>query len=292
MKIGIDLGGTKIEGILLGKTGEEIKRYRVATPSADGYSAIMQAILRMVNHLESIAGMACTVGVGTPGSVAENSQQLRNSNTTCLNNKPFKADLETILKRECRIENDANCFTLSEAIDGAGQNSNVVFGVIIGTGVGGGISVNKSLLTGRHHITGEWGHNVLFQNGAACYCGQQGCVETYLSGPGMIRNYTHHNSQQFNNARHLLECADSGDTKAIAVRSEYYRNFASALAQVINIIDPDIIVLGGGLSNYKPLYTEAVKHLPEYVFTDCFSTPICRNKHGDSSGVRGAAWLW
>ena len=292
MKIGIDLGGTKIEGILLNDNGEEIKRYRLPTPANEGYHAIMQEIYKMVNHLELIAGSPCSVGIGTPGSISKQNGKLRNSNTICLNNQPFKQDIEFVLDRECRIENDANCFALSEAIDGSGKDSSIVFGIILGTGVGGGIVVNKTLLSGHHHIAGEWGHNVLYDDGPTCYCGKSGCVETFLSGPGLIKNYRHTNSHYFSSAQHLFDSADAGNKDALITRNHFIENLAKALATVINIIDPDIIVFGGGLSNNQSLYELTKKQLGRFVFSDFFETLLCQNTHGDSSGVRGAAWLW
>lgn len=289
MRIGIDLGGTKIEGVVLDNASDTVLRHRQPTPVSEGYDAILFSIADMVSVLESKTGQRCRIGIGVPGAISTRTGGLKNSNTVCLNGKPIKQDLERKLDREIRLENDANCFSLSEAIDGAAQEYAVVFGVIMGTGVGGGIVCNKTLHTGPQHIAGEWGHNVLIPNGRPCYCGKRGCVETYLSGPGLISDWPPH---QPITAQQLIIKADSGDKRAERLVNEFLQRFGQAMATVINILDPDAIVMGGGLSNIDHLYTRGAKEVMGHVFNDELRTRLLRNKHGDSSGVRGAAQLW
>lgn len=306
LRIGIDLGGTKTEGIVLDANGAILLRERRPTPTARGYEAILHAIADLVAHLETAAAARCHVGIGTPGALSPTTGYLKNSNTTCLNGKPLAQDLERLLARAVQIENDANCFTLSEAIDGAGHGAAVVFGVILGTGVGGGIVVNGQLLPGRHRLAGEWGHNVLEANGPLCYCGKRGCVETFLSGPGFVRDYTAHGGEIGVDAAGIVARAGAGDTLADAALSRYLDRFGRALSTVVNILDPDAVVLGGGLSHIAALYTHGPVQLARHVFTadgkgplsddktrsDATHTRIVRNRHGDSSGVLGAARLW
>lgn len=289
MRIGIDLGGTKIEGVVLNSAGDRMLRHRQPTPVSKGYDAILMSIVDMVSGLESELGQRCRVGIGVPGAMSTRTGGLKNSNTVCLNGKPIKRDLEHKLDREVRLENDANCFSLSEAIDGAAQEYGVVFGIIMGTGVGGGIVCNKTLHAGPQHIAGEWGHNELIPNGRPCYCGKRGCVETYLSGPGLIHDWA---DDQPITAQQLIIKANSGDKQAERLLKVFLQRFGKAMATVINILDPDAIVLGGGLSNIDHLYTTGVKELMLHVFNDELRTRLLRNKHGDSSGVRGAAQLW
>jgi fructokinase len=295
IRLGIDLGGTKIEIVALDNRGTELLRRRVATPRND-YPATLLAVEALVGAAERELGVRCTVGVGTPGAVSAASGNLKNSNSTWLNDRPLKQDLERALAREIRLANDANCFALSEAVDGAGEGRDVVFGVILGTGVGGGIVVRHHVLTGANAIAGEWGHNPLpfprreDQPAPACYCGQHGCVETYLSGPGMARDHVEHGGSTLDAA--AIAAAAAGDPACAATLARYEERLARALAQVINLLDPDIIVLGGGMSNIERLYENVPRLWTPFVFSDHVATPLVRNLHGDSSGVRGAAWLW
>ncbi len=291
MRIGIDLGGTKIEGILLDTTGAEKRRLRVATPVAGGYDAILGALVAIVTELEVFAGTACSVGVGAPGALSHRTLTMKNSNTTCLNGKPLSQDLAARLQRPIRLENDANCLALSEARDGAGQGHRCVFAVILGTGVGGGLVLDGALWPGRQHIAGEWGHNGLVENGPLCYCGRRGCVETLLSGPGLVANYVRRGGLP-GLAAHDIVARLGADPVAAATLSDYCALWGRALATVVNIVDPDIIVIGGGLSAIPALYTVGREALAQAVFTDELITPIVPAHHGASSGVRGAAHLW
>jgi fructokinase len=291
-RIGIDLGGTKTEGLVIDDTGREIARQRRATPQAEGYEAILANIAQLVRDLEQQAGAPCRVGIGTPGAVSSRTGRLKNSNTVCLNDRPIRQDLERLLDREIRIANDANCFALSEAIDGAGRGHGVVFGVILGTGVGGGIVLRGRLHEGPQHIAGEWGHNPLEPGGPACYCGKAGCVETLLSGPGLARDYQQHGGDPAHRAHDIVAAAAGGHLAAEAAMQRYLDRFGRALAQVINILDPDAVVLGGGLSNIERLYTDGRAQIARHLFNDEMRTVLARNVHGDSSGVRGAAALW
>lgn len=293
MLIGIDLGGSKIEGIVIDRSGQIVQTRRMRTPVDDGYEAILTTIAKLIDFLESSVGKRCSVGIGTPGAISTATNTLKNSNTVCMNGRPVKQDLEMLLQREIRIENDANCFTLSEASDGAAQGRGIVFGVILGTGVGGGLVINGALHSGPQHIAGEWGHNILVANGRPCYCGRKGCVETYLSGPGLSRQWEEEAGEPGGlTAEEIVQRASHGDPRASSVMAHYFQYFGQAIATVINILDPDAIVLGGGMSNIKGLYTEGVSYTDRYVFNDEMNTPILQNRHGDSSGVRGAAWLW
>jgi len=271
MRIGVDLGGTKIEALALGADGRELARKRVPTPP-DDYRGAIRAIVSLVSDLEGSLKEKGTVGIGMPGALSHVTGRVKNSNSTCLNDRPFKEDIESALGRQVRIENDANCFALSEAIDGAGRDAEVVFGVILGTGVGGGIVFRKQILLGANSIGGEWGHNPLpLPTGAdlplpTCYCGRSGCIEAYLSGPSFARD-----------GRNL---------------ERYHERLARALGAVINIVDPGVVVLGGGMSNIDSLYTEVPRLWHRYIFSDKVATRLERPVHGDSGGVRGAAWLW
>jgi fructokinase len=296
LRIGIDLGGTKIEAIVLADDGSEVLRKRVATPAGD-YPGILDAIRDLVARLEAGAGKQCTVGIGMPGSFSLATGRVKNSNSVCLNGQALQRDLEGLLKRPLRFANDANCFTLSEATDGAAAAAAVVFGVIIGTGTGGGITVDGKLVTGPNGIAGEWGHNPLpwprpdELPGPECYCGLNGCVETWLSGPGLSRDFQQHGGDVVE-AVEISRRAQAGDAQAQAVLLRHADRMARALASVINIIDPDVIVLGGGVSNINSLYDEVPAGWGRYVFSDRVDTQLARARHGDSSGVRGAAWLW
>jgi len=296
MRIGIDLGGTKIEGIVLDREGAEVARLRIATPQGD-YQGIINSVTGLVSRLEQIAGTQCSVGIGMPGSVSRATGLIKNSNSVCLNGMPLRTDLEKQTGRKIRFANDADCFALSEAMDGAAQGAAVVFGVIIGTGTGGGIVINGDLLAGPNGIAGEWGHNPLpwpqadELPGPDCYCGKQGCIETWLSGPGLAYDHERVTGEIYA-APEIGEHASNGDQKAVETLERYVDRMARSLASVINVIDPDVIVLGGGLSNMDILYERVPKYWGRYVFSDSVETRLVRAKHGDSSGVRGAAWLW
>ena len=295
-RIGVDLGGTKIEAVALDRSGRERHRRRVPTPQGD-YGATLGAIVALVGDVEAALGARASVGVGTPGSISRASGLLRGANSVCLNGRPIREDLSSRLAREVRVTNDANCFALSEATDGAGEGAEVVFGVILGTGVGAGIVVRGGALDGPNGIAGEWGHNPLpwprdeERPGAACFCGRSGCIETFLSGPGMVRD---HRATALADAtpEEILAGAAAGDRSCEATLVRYEERLARALAHVINLVDPDVIVLGGGLSNLDRLYASVPKLWGPWVFSDRVDTRLVRNLHGDSSGVRGAAWLW
>lgn len=300
MKIGIDLGGTKIEGIALSDAGEELFRQRVLTPQGD-YPAILQGIAKLISKIESETGQQGSIGIGTPGALSPATGLMRNSNSVCMNGKPVLDDLQSTLQREVRIANDANCFALSEATDGAASDAAVVFGVIIGTGTGAGIVVDRKVLVGPNAIAGEWGHNPLpwpqadELPGADCFCGRSGCIETWVSGPGMVRDHCQHNAlvhSQDITPKVLVDAAEQGDGSAVQTIQRYERRLAKSLAHVINMLDPDTIILGGGMGNIESLYVNVPILLPEYVFSDVVNTKIVAPVHGDSSGVRGAAWLW
>ena len=284
MRIGVDLGGTKIEAIALDANGDEVFRRRVATPRGD-YDATIEAVARLVHE----AGDG-SVGIGIPGALSRVSGLVKNANSTWLIGRPLKQDLEDAIGREVRLENDANCFALSEAVDGAGADAEVVFGVILGTGVGGGIALHGKIISGVNAIAGEWGHNPLPLPTAAdlplppCYCGRSGCIETYLSGPGLIRDHEQRTGKRLS-AEAIVALGDES-------LARYEERLARALAGVINILDPEVIVLGGGMSNIERLYTEVPRLWGRYVFSDRVATRLARHAHGDSSGVRGAAWLW
>ena len=296
MRIGIDLGGTKIEIIALGDGGEVLARRRVATPRGD-YPATLAAVAGLVAAVEDELGQRGSVGVGMPGALSRRTGLVKNANSTCLIGKPLQGDLENLLGRPVRLANDANCFALSEAADGAAAGADVVFGVIIGTGVGGGIVVGGRVLEGPNAIAGEWGHNPLpLLSGAdlplpACYCGRAGCVETYLSGPGLAADHLRMAGAALSPAE-IVAGAVAGDAVCSATLARYADRLARALAGVINLLDPDVIVLGGGLSNIDALYDEEAHRWLPHVFSDAVSTRLVRAAHGDSSGVRGAAWLW
>ncbi len=296
MRIGIDLGGTKIEVIAFGDNGEVLFRDRVATPQED-YSGTLQVIAELVVRLERELGRQGTVGIGMPGAISPATGLVKNSNSVCLNGRRFDRDLERLLRRPLRIANDANCFALSEATDGAAAGAEVVFGVILGTGTGGGVAVRGAILAGANAIAGEWGHNPLpwphpeELPGPPCYCGKSGCIETYLSGPGLARDFRAAGGRSIS-ALEIGAQAESGDEYADAVLARYEDRLARGLASVINILDPDMIVVGGGLSNIKRLYTEVPRLWSQYVFSDTIATQLVQARFGDSSGVRGAAWLW
>jgi fructokinase len=296
MQIGVDLGGTKTEAIALAADTVVAARRRLPTPR--DYTATLDTLTRLVNELESETGQTGTVGVGIPGAVSHATGLVKNANSTWLIGRPLQADLEARLARPVRLANDANCFTLSEAIDGAGQGFETVFGVILGTGVGGGIVIRRRIHDGPNQIAGEWGHNQLpwmtdEERSAAhlCYCGKHGCIETFLSGPGFELEYERLSCVR-QSSHDIVRAAASGDPHAIEVLSRYEDRLARGLATVINLLDPDAIVLGGGMSNLPDLPSAVSALLPRHVFSDTVLTKILSNVHGDSSGVRGAAWLW
>lgn len=295
-RIGIDLGGTKTEIVALGSAGEILLRRRAITPAQD-YAALLELVGRLVQETETALGTRGSVGLGTPGSLSPATGLIRNANSTCLNGQALKQDLERALDREIRIANDADCFALSEAFDGAARGARAVFGVILGTGVGGGIAVEGQLLSGPNAIAGEWGHNPLpwprddERPGPACYCGKRGCIETFLSGPGLALDHERASGQRLA-PEAIAARAGSGERAAVETVRRYEERLARALATVVNVLDPDIIVLGGGLSNVETLYERVPPLLRNWVFSDVVRTKLARNAHGDSSGVRGAARLW
>ncbi len=293
MRIGIDLGGSKIEIVALGEDGAELLRRRVATPQGD-YAATLAAIAALVNQAETELQLRGMVGIGIPGALSTTTGLVKNANSTCLIGKPLLQDLQSALGREVRVANDANCFALSEAVDGAAAGAGTVFGVILGTGVGGGIVVRGQLLSGANLIAGEWGHNP--QPGVSvylppCYCGRRGCIETFLSGPAMRTDHAKVTGVLLDPPQ-IVARAAAGDAACETTLLRYEARLAYALAQVINILDPDVIVCGGGLSNIARLYENVPRLWSAHVFSDQVVTRFVRNRHGDSSGVRGAAWLW
>ena len=300
MRIGVDLGGTKIEGILLAPDGFERARIRRATPQGD-YAATVRAVADLVDELSAGLDLLPTVGIGIPGAISPTSGLVKNANSVCLIGHALDADISAAINRPVRLANDANCFAVSEAHDGAAKGADVVFGVILGTGVGGGIAVHGQPLTGPNAIAGEWGHNPLpwpsmvdghdERPGPDCYCGRRGCIETFLSGPGLSLDHMAHSGASLT-AEQIAGQATQGDTACQATLQRYEHRLAKSLATVINTLDPDVIVLGGGLSNLDQLYDNVPKLWGDWVFSDTVATQVVRNRHGDSSGVRGAAWLW
>lgn len=294
MRIGIDLGGSKVEVAVLDDYGHEIHRERTSTPTA--YEDIIDAVVAMVQGADEIAGDDSTVGIGTPGSVLPATGVMKNSNTQALNGRSLPEDLESAVGRPIRLANDADCFALSEAVDGAGQGLGTVFGVILGTGVGGGLIVDGKPLSGPNGIAGEWGHNPLPMRpeelpGRDCYCSRSGCVETWLSGPGLEADHLRATGETLA-AKEIASAASDGDQRVAETIDRYADRLARALAVVINIVDPDLVVLGGGVSNIDALYDLVPSHWGRYVFSDEVRTRLARAVHGDSSGVRGAARLW
>ncbi len=316
MRIGIDLGGSKIEGILIDEYGGEHARLRVPTPRGD-YRGTLEAVAGLVAGLDTAGDRSATVGVGIPGAMSPLTGLVKNANATWLIDRPLDRDLGEILARPVRVANDANCFAVSEAVDGAGAGARVVFGVILGTGVGGGIAIDGQVWSGVNAIAGEWGHNPIpwpqseDPAGEPCYCGLTGCIETYLSGAGLARAYARAVAGETQggtrgetraamravmagewDAAAISALAEAGDPAATASLAGYADRLARALASVINVLDPDVIVLGGGLSNIPRLYADVPQQWRRWVFSDNVATKLRRNRHGDSSGVRGAAWLW
>jgi len=295
IRIGIDLGGTKIEALALGPEGEEVVRVRIPTPK--GYEQTLQALETLVARVSEETGATGPVGVGIPGTISPVTGLVKNANSTWLIGHPLDQDLAARLNRPVRLMNDANCFALSEASDGAGAGHEMVFGVILGTGVGGGIVMRGEPWAGAQLVAGEWGHNPLpwptdaERPGPACYCGRHGCIETFLSGPGMERDHMAATGQTLT-TRHIVAAWQTGDSAAGATYRRYVDRLARALATVVNVLDPGVVVLGGGMSNLPGL-AEDVRHaMRDWVFTDEVRTAVVKNLHGDSSGVRGAAWLW
>ena len=284
-KIGIDLGGTKIEGILLDEKYNTIQRKRIETRQENGYDSIVQSIISLINELRAKTDEKTSVGICTPGVTGADSGLIKNSNTQCLIGMPLKNDLENVLGFEIVMENDANCFALAESVLGSAKGHDVVFGVIIGTGVGGGIVINGTLHKGRTNIAGEWGHHTLYPNGNECYCGKQGCVETYISGPALEKRWFEITGEK-ESLQSIVQ--DLSDEKAKQWKKEFLENFGTSLANVIDILDPDVIVLGGGVSNIQFLYDQGKKAVYDKVFSDSIETPILKNSLGDSAGVFGA----
>ena len=295
MRIGIDLGGTKIEGVVLGADNAVLAQQRHPTPS-DSYVAIVNAVAAMVAELEQRVGSECAVGIGMPGAISPHSGCIKNANTVVLNGRNLKADLQTATGKTLYFANDANCLALSESVDGAAAGARSVFAVIIGTGTGGGLVFDGQLVTGINAIAGEWGHNPLPVRETCvapcieCYCGKRGCIETYLCGAGLSRLYRHLGGRDAS-ALEIAVLARDGDELARVTLAEYAERLASALSSVINIFDPEVVVFGGGLSNLPALTSLVAARLPKYIFSDHVETQLEIAKHGDSSGVRGAAWL-
>tara|TARA_Y100000588_G_scaffold384684_1_gene476501 strand:+ start:255 stop:1142 length:888 start_codon:yes stop_codon:yes gene_type:complete len=295
MKVGIDLGGTKTEAILIHENGEELFRKRIKT--INNYEGTIQGIKNLIDEIKNQYKAIDSIGIGMPGIVSKYTSLVKNANSVWLNGKPLKKDLENYLNIKIEIENDANCFALSEAVDGAGKNYNVVFGVIIGTGTGGGLIFNKQIHQGVNQIGGEWGHTALpnrseeeIKYSKNCFCGLKGCMETYVSGPGFSHLFNKKNNENFD-SHQILEEFKHGSNRTKIALDNYVDHLARGLSNVINIIDPDVIVLGGGMSNIDYIYKNINSSLKKYVVSDTIHTKVIKNIHGDSSGVRGAAWL-
>jgi fructokinase len=290
-RIGIDLGGTKIEGIILDDQGKELARQRIDTQQEHGYRHILDRIGELYCTLaQEITAQPHTFGIGTPGALSRKTGLLKNSNTVCLNGQPLKTDLEALLARKVEIQNDANCFAMAEALHGAGRGNDLVFGVIMGTGCGGGIVHKGEVIVGRQAIAGEWGHTSITPDGPLCYCGQRGCVETLISGGGIEARY----AEKFGVKKSFRDIEKefyTGNTQTIAFMQSFFRHFGRAMANLIDVLDPDIVVLGGGVSNFDALYKEGVAEVAKFVFSDSLETPIVKNQLGDSAGVIGAALI-
>lgn len=295
LRLGIDLGGTKIEIIALEADGQERFRTRIPTPQGD-YLATLESVVGLVQRAEAELGRRGTVGIGTPGALSRVDGRIKNANSTCLNGQPLQEDLEARLGRKIRLANDANCFALSEAVDGAGAGADVVFGAILGTGVGGGIALGGRVLVGANAIAGEWGHNPLPLPTEGdlplppCYCGRRGCIETYLSGPGLSRDHEKVTGDT-RSTQEIAHGALAGAPRCVATLARYAERLARSLGGVINLLDPDVIVLGGGISNLPGLVDQVQVQWAQFIFSDHVATRLVSNRHGDSSGVRGAAWL-
>ena len=296
MRIGVDVGGTKIEALAMDGNGQELARYRVDTPRGD-YPGTIAAVVGLVQKLERETGETGTVGVGIPGTVERATGLVKNANSTWLNGEPFDQDLSAALGREARVANDANCFVVSEATDGAAAGAGVVFGVILGTGCGGGVALRGRVHAGPGGLAGEWGHNPLpwpqgeeFP-GPPCYCGKRGCLEMWISGTGLMADYKRATSVPLKGAE-IVRASEEGDTDALVALERLENRIARGLGTMINVLDPDAIVIGGGVSRIARLYPAVMRQLPEFVFGGKCDTPVLQAAHGDSSGVRGAAWLW
>ena len=297
MRLGVDLGGTKIEIVALGEGGNVLLRERVPTPQTV-YEDTTRAIAGLVRAAEAKLGRRGTLGIAIPGTISPLTGLVKNANSTRLIGHPLDKDLAEALSRDVRVANDANCLALSEASDGAAAGKDIVFGIIAGTGVGGGVCIGGRILTGAHAIAGEWGHNPLpaptleeFAAQPSCYCGKKSCIEAWCSGPAVASEFQRHTGRKLI-AAEIVDAAAKGDAEAQAALERFYDRFARAIASLVNVLDPDAIVLGGGLSNIDALYRELPPRVEHYAFTPQGRTTILKNKHGDSSGVRGAAWLW
>ena len=290
-RIGIDLGGTKIEGIVLDPNGRELRRQRIPTQQEHGYLHILHRIKDLYQDLSTtLREKKHTLGIGTPGAISPRTGRLKNSNTVCLNGQPLKVELEHLLGRAVEIQNDANCFAMAEALFGAGRGKKLVFGVIMGTGCGGGIVHRGEVLTGLQRIGGEWGHTSINPEGPACYCGQRGCVETYISGGGAEARFAEHYGEKRSFAN-LARDYQAGEDRAREFMATFFKHFGRAMANLIDVLDPELVVLGGGLSNFDALYTDGVAEVAKQVFSDGLDTPILKNQLGDSAGVLGAALI-
>jgi fructokinase len=296
MRIGIDLGGTKIEALALDRDGQELVRHRIDTPRED-YPATILAMAGLVRRIEQETGSTATVGAGIPGTISSQTGLVKNANSTWLNGQPLERDLSAELAREVRVANDANCLAVSEATDGAAAGARLVFGVILGTGCGGGLAINGMIHNGPNGVAGEWGHNPLpwptpqEHPGAACYCGKHGCIETWVSGTGLSRDFQEVTGRSMT-AREIVAGLGSGDSDAVQAVERFEDRLARGLAHVINVLDPDVLVFGGGLSKVERIYANVAAKLPRYVFGGEVTTALLPARYGDSSGVRGAAWLW
>jgi fructokinase len=296
MRIGIDLGGTKIEALALDRDGQELVRHRIDTPRED-YPATIRAMAGLVRRIEQETGTTATVGAGIPGTISSQTGLVKNANSTWLNGQPLARDLSAELAREVRVANDANCLAVSEATDGAAAGARLVFGVILGTGCGGGLAIHGTIHNGPNGVAGEWGHNPLpwptpqEQPGPACYCGKHGCIETWVSGTGLARDF-HEVTGRSLTAREIVSGLEAGDLDSVHAVERFEDRLARGLAHVINVLDPDVLVFGGGLSKVDRIYREVSAKLPRYVFGGEVTTPLLPARYGDSSGVRGAAWLW
>ena len=290
-RLGIDLGGTKIEGVILDDNQKTLFRHRIPTEQEEGYGHILQSIESLYKKmLSEINQQKHTLGIGTPGAISKRTGLLKNSNTQCLNEMPLKADLEKRLAREIVIQNDANCFAMAEAHMGAGVGKKLIFGVIMGTGCGGGIVFDGQIITGLQAIAGEWGHTSIDPNGPLCWCGSRGCVETLISGGGLEGLYEKEFHKRVR-SKAIVNAYRNGQSADVKFMNQFFKNFGRALANLINVLDPDIVVLGGGLSNIDELYDSGVEEVKKCIFSDTFETPIVKNKLGDSAGVLGAAFL-
>ena len=294
-RVGIDLGGTKTEALLIDKEGNKVFSKRILTEK--NYQGTIRGIINLINEIEEKFTTVESIGIGIPGSVSFETSLIKNANSIWLNGKPFRSDLKKIINKEIKLENDANCFALSEAVDGAGKSHSVVFGVIIGTGTGAGIVIDKNILKGKNRVAGEFGHNALPRSSdneinlaKPCYCGLKGCIETYLSGPGFtsIFNSIHNTNLE---TKEIIQLYENNDSRAVEALDDYVDRLARSLSDVINVLDPDIIILGGGMSNINYIYENIDNKLSKYVFNETIFTKIVKNVHGDSGGVRGAAWL-